>query len=140
MVRYAYLFYQATTLTMAAAAFSLGPALANDVVIEYSSSEGVKIYSAATGSLVEDPLFDCEAGRLSHFLGKIGIRAQANGWNHSIFAIPTKDLAQPLGEAYSFLSQYSIVSFAQTQKLMPRHMCPPIHVPPRTASNSDSPL
>jgi hypothetical protein len=97
-----------------APAFSLGPALANDGIIDYSTSEGIKIYSAATSSLVEDPLFDCEAGGLSHFLGKIGIRAHANGWDRSIFAIP-RDLADPLGEAYSFLSQYGIVSLAQTQ-------------------------
>jgi hypothetical protein len=43
-------------------AFALGPALANNGIIDYSTSEGINIYSAATSStLVEDPLFDCEA-------------------------------------------------------------------------------
>jgi hypothetical protein len=63
---------------MAANAFSLAPALANGGVIDYSTSEGIKIYSAATSSLVEDPLFDCDSEGLSHFLGKVGIRAQTN--------------------------------------------------------------
>ena len=98
----------------AAVNFSLEPALANDGVLDYSTSEGIKIYSAATSSLVEEPLFDCEPCGLSHFLGKVGIRSSVNGWNSSIFSIPM-DLTQPLGDAHDFLTQYGIVTLAQAQ-------------------------
>ncbi len=88
---------------MAANAFSLAPALANGGVIDYSTSEGIKIYSATTSSLVEDPLFDCDSEGLSHFLGKVGIRAQADGWNGSVFAVPV-GIADPLGDTHDFLT------------------------------------
>jgi hypothetical protein len=98
----------------AAIPFALGPALANNGVIDCSASEGVKIHTAATSPLVEDPLFDCEANNLSHLLGKIGIRSHANGWGASIFAIPM-DPAPSLGDACSFLDQHGAVTLAQVR-------------------------
>ncbi len=46
---------------MAKIYFALAPALANNGVINYSTSEGIKIISAAASVLVDDPLFGCEA-------------------------------------------------------------------------------
>jgi hypothetical protein len=100
---------------MAANAFSLAPALANGGVIDYSTSEGIKIYGAATSSLVEDPLFDCDSEGLSHFLGKVGIRAQTNGWNGSIFAVPV-DIADPLGDTHDFLTNYGVMSLSHIRE------------------------
>jgi hypothetical protein len=96
-------------------AFALAPALANGGVINYSNSEGIKIFNSATASLVDDLLFDCESSGLSHFLGKVNLHSQSNGWGTSIFAIP--EMAdEPLGNAYDFLSQYyGVVSLAQVQ-------------------------
>ncbi len=99
---------------MAKVPFALAPALANNGVINYSTSEGIKIFSSATTALVDDPLFDCEANGLSHFLGKLSIRSQSNGWNVSVFSIP-ENLEVPLGAAYDFLSQYGVVSLAHVQ-------------------------
>lgn len=45
------------------------PAPANGGFVDYSTTEGIKLYSAATSLLVDDPLFNCEANGLSHFLG-----------------------------------------------------------------------
>ena len=88
-------------------AFALGPALANGGVIHYLSSEGIKIYQAATSALVDDSLFDFESLGLSHSKGNISIRAEADAWNNSIFTVPV-DLAQPMGDDYAFIAQYGL--------------------------------
>jgi hypothetical protein len=96
---------------MAANAFSLAPALANGGVIDCSTSEGTKICGAATSLLVEDPLFDCDSEGVSHFLGKVGIRAQTNGWNGSIFAV-----ADPLGDTHDFLTNHGVMRLSHVRE------------------------
>ena len=112
-------------------AFALAPALANGGVIDYSTSEGIKIYQASVTALVADPLFDCESHGLSHFLGKVAIRSQTNGWNASVFSIP-RDLALPLGESYDFLTQYGVVGLSHIRG----HALTYVNTPSRAAQDS----
>ncbi len=100
---------------MAAAAaappFALTPALTNNAVIDYTTSEGIKIYKAATYSLYgkEEEAFDCLPDGLHDFLSLLKVRADNNGWNNSILAIPD-DIQNPLGDAKDFLTSYGDIT------------------------------
>ncbi len=101
---------------MAAAApavppFALAPALTNNAVIDYTTSEGVKIYKAATVSLYskDEEAFDCLPAGLHDFLNLLKVRAELNGWDNSILAIPD-DIANPLGDTKNLLTSYGDIS------------------------------
>jgi hypothetical protein len=53
------------------AQFALNPAQALDGVIDYTTSEGRKLYNSATLKLDEE-LFDCNADGLYQFLQSLG--------------------------------------------------------------------
>jgi hypothetical protein len=89
------------------AAFALNPAQAIEGVIDYSTTEGRKLYNSATSRLDEE-LFDCNADGLYQFLQSLGHRASEYGWdniNEGIISIPENQVdANP--EEYSILTEY----------------------------------
>jgi hypothetical protein len=94
----------ATTLAAAAAgptAFALSPALASSTLLNYRSSEGIKIYGKATAPL--DVLFNGDSGALRLFLNKVQQRALQFGWN----AILTVNQG---GATYNILDNYGQVT------------------------------
>ena len=64
-------------------------------------------------------------------MGKISIRAEANGWNDSIFLVPV-DLAQPMGDDYDFLDQYGTVTLRHIRA----HAETYVNTPTRAAQDS----
>ena len=77
----------------APANFSLVPGDVNGI-IDYSTRQGLAIYSQATRSLFEDPadLFNVESAGLQTFLALLRLRGTTCGWD---FDVPI-DLQQPL--------------------------------------------
>jgi hypothetical protein len=68
------------------AAFALTPASAITGVIDFTTSEGRKLYNSATYKLDEDP-YDCQPDGLYQFLATLHTRAQEYGWNDPIGGI-----------------------------------------------------
>ena len=60
--------------------FALSPAMAYNGIIDYSTTQGRKMYSAATAKLSED-LYDCNAEDLYTFLKALKERAREYGWD-----------------------------------------------------------
>ena len=86
--------------------FALSPALVNNQAIDYSTSEGIKLYKAATSPLIdEDNRFNVEATTLRAMLNLLRDRSFENGWENSILAIPN-DIADPLGESTNLVDNY----------------------------------
>jgi hypothetical protein len=86
--------------------FALSPALASTTMLNYRSSEGIKIYGKATAPL--DVLFDGDSGALRLFLSKVQQRAIQFGWT----AILTVNQA---GQNHNILSSYGQVTTATIQ-------------------------
>jgi hypothetical protein len=59
----------AAAVTAGQGTFALSPALASNTLLNYRSSEGIKIYGKATLPL--DSLFDRDSGALRLFLSKV---------------------------------------------------------------------
>ena len=99
--------------------FALTPALVHHGILDYSTSEGNKIYKAATRALDKENQYNCEADGLRNFLGLVTDRAFANGWDTGILAIPD-DVALPLGTSKNLVQHYGEIKldhlrdFAQT--------------------------
>jgi hypothetical protein len=68
----------AAAVTAGQVTFALSPALASNTLLNYRSSEGIKIYGKATSPL--DSLFDGDSGALRLFLSKVQQRATQFGW------------------------------------------------------------
>jgi hypothetical protein len=62
-----------------AAIFAFTPAVAVQGVIDYSTTEGQKLYSSATHKLDEE-LYDCKRDGLYQFLQSLNNQAQARVW------------------------------------------------------------
>ena len=60
--------------------FALSPAMAHNGIIDYSTTQGRKMYSAATAKLSED-LYDCNAEDLYTFLKALKERAREYSWD-----------------------------------------------------------
>ena len=70
--------------------FSLTPARAVEVVINFTTNQGRKIYTSATEKLSEE-LFDCESSELFQFKQTLKDRAAEFGWSDKglgIMSIP----------------------------------------------------
>ena len=89
--------------------FALTPALVNQGVVDYSSSEGMKVFKAATSELNHENPFNCAADELRSFLGLIADRARDNGWDQGILTVPD-DNANPLGPAKNLLQHYGEIT------------------------------
>ena len=95
-------------------AFSLTPALANSGgVIDYSTSEGIKLYAAATRSLYpkESVPFNCTAAALKDFIGLITDRSYSQGWSTILeIGLDPTDLIN--GDTINLLENYGNVTMA----------------------------
>ena len=60
-------------------AFALTPAMTHDGIVDYSTTQGRKLYDNATAKL-DDELFDCNAEDLCAFLKPLKDRAREHGW------------------------------------------------------------
>jgi hypothetical protein len=65
---------------MAHVQFTLAPGRANnDAVLDYTSTEGIKLYNKATTPL--ETKYDLDAGRLYYFLQNVENRASNQNWS-----------------------------------------------------------
>ena len=98
----------------AAAVFALTPAVAIQGVIDYSTSEGRKIYTTATYKLDEE-LYDCTPEDLHQFLQSVQLRAKEFGWDDEvtgILQIPDDPL-NIMAETQDFILNYGQVSLEE---------------------------
>jgi hypothetical protein len=91
----------AAAVTAGQVTFALSPALASNTMLNYRSSEGIKIYGKATSPL--DTLFDGDSGALRLFLSKVQQRATQFGWT-SILHINQG------GQAMGFIENYGQIT------------------------------
>jgi hypothetical protein len=91
----------AATTRGGAVAFALSPALASNLLLDYRTSEGIKIYGKATAPL--DMLFDGDSGGLRLFLSKVQQRATQFGWT-GILQINQG------AQTYSFIDDYGVLT------------------------------
>jgi hypothetical protein len=75
------------------ALFALSPALANQGIIDYTTSMGAKIRKAATDPL--ETLFDGKAANLQMFLKQVQDRARDSGWERILLTISDQDDLHP---------------------------------------------
>ena len=94
-------------------AFARTPALANSGVLDYSSSEGMKIFAAAIAALPTK--FTGEAKDLHLFLKDFKERASMNGWGTITTVTVPEEAGPPIVPAHSYdlVSQYGIITLAQ---------------------------
>lgn len=86
--------------------FARTPALANVGVINYATSEGMKIYNAAVTGLFNK--YNGKANEMHIFLKNVKERSQTFGWNN-ILQVP-KD-----GGTLNLIDQYGIISLTDVQ-------------------------
>lgn len=99
----------------AKAAFALVPARASTAAIDYSTSEGIKLFNTATASLYKsgDDRFDCEADGLPDFLQLVEDRSSMLGYD-AIFSIP-EDVEDPKSRTRNFLKNHGALKLTQVQ-------------------------
>jgi hypothetical protein len=88
--------------------FALTPALVSNAPIDYSTTQGLKLWQSATAKLADD-LYDGSADGLRDFLELMRNRATIAGWTNSVMAVPN-DIADPLGPSKSFLDHYGEIT------------------------------
>ena len=93
--------------------FALSPALAStNTLLNYKTSEGIKIYNKATAPM--DTLFSGDSGNLRLFLAKVQQKSNQYGW-HRILTIAQN------GQPYNLVTSYGLVELgsvrAQAQTL-----------------------
>jgi hypothetical protein len=81
--------------------FVLSPALASNLLLDYRTGEGIKIYGKATAPL--NVLFDGDSGGLHLFLSKVHQRATQFGWT-AILQI------NQAAQVYNFIENYGQVT------------------------------
>ena len=97
-----------------AAVFALTPAVAIQGVIDYSTSEGRKIYSTATAKLDEE-LYDCTPKELHQFLQPVQLWAKNFRWDGQvggILQIPM-DPMDPMTDTKDFMRNYGQISLEE---------------------------
>ena len=92
---------EATAAASGEVTFALSPARASNTLLNYRTSEGIKIYGKATSPL--DTLFNGESGSLRLFLGKVQQRAIQFGWTSVL-------LVNHNGQVLNFIENYGQVS------------------------------
>ena len=118
---------------MAAPPFALTPALVDPGVIDYSTSDGKKLYAKATQSLYggTDEYYDGKGEKLSSFLFKLKTRAQEYGWMEGgVFEIEVGDAAAPI--QINMLTNYGTVTLEQVRA----HALTYVNVANRAAQDS----
>ena len=106
----------AGALNAAAAAaqvnFALAPGRANNAVLDYTTSEGIKLYGKAVAPL--DPKYDLQSGGLFTFLQKVRNRAIEQDWE-AILRISVPPAALIAGQAaptYNLVTEYGRMTMA----------------------------
>lgn len=95
--------------------FALVPAQANRDIIDYRTSEGMKLFQSATQGLYKESSdrFDCDPEELLGFLTLVEAHSKMLGY-HSIFQIPVSGLGRrPLRR--DFLQYYGVISLEQVR-------------------------
>jgi hypothetical protein len=69
------------------AAFALTPASAIPGVIDFTASEGQKLYGSTTYKSADEDPYDCQPDELYQFLTTLHMKAQEFGWNDQICGI-----------------------------------------------------
>ena len=95
----------------AQAPFALAPGLVDNNPIDYSTSEGAKLFKAATAALKDE--FDCSTSNLKTFLSSIGDRSGQHGWD-DILEIP-EDLNVPNPVTHELLTEYGRITLDQVR-------------------------
>ena len=102
----------------AVAAFSIGPGVATNTVIDFASSTGIKLFATATQSLYGDKAnrFDVNPDGIHSFLGLVEEHSQYHGLNGGtgILDIPV-DAANNLGATVSLITSYGMVTLTQVR-------------------------
>ena len=115
--------------------FALTPALVDPGVINYSTSDGKKLYAKATRSLFGGPedYYDGKGDRLSAFLFKLKTRAQEYGWmEDGIFEIEIPGEGAAAATVVNMLDNYGTVSLEQVRA----HASTYVNVQNRAAQDS----
>jgi hypothetical protein len=91
---------------MAQVQFALAPGRVNNEVLDYSSSEGIKLYNKATAPL--ETKYDLDTGHLYSFLQKVRNRAMNQNWTVicTIPVPPSTAIAGQVTPKYDLLTQY----------------------------------
>lgn len=90
--------------------FALAPGRAVGAIIDYSTSEGIKLYRSATYQLVpEDEHFNVEPSTRRALIKAFADRSFEHGWNASTLSVPD-DLEDELGAQKNLLTQYGEIS------------------------------
>jgi hypothetical protein len=94
--------------------FSMAPVFAtNGDVLDFTKVENIKFYNRAIGALEQTAKFDLSPGKLKGFLHAIENRARSTAWT-TILEVPM-DIAYPLANRYSLITQYGQISWGQVQ-------------------------
>jgi hypothetical protein len=101
--------------------FPWTPGQASNVVIDYNSSEGIKLYKLATDPLYskDEDHFDCSSSGLKDFLELMEIRVFKYTWDNSVLGIPEDSTVanspvQMLLELHGSISMESIHAHVAT--------------------------
>ena len=87
------------------APFALAPALVNNAIIDYSTSEGAKLYRAAITKLSSEAQFGCDPANLKVFLALLKARMQTSGWT-TILEIPEDAATDPNVKLVNLVDHY----------------------------------
>ena len=90
--------------------FSLGPALAENGVLDYTEDGAKKLYYKATAPLAFDSTYDLYAENLTTFLQNLDIQAAEYGWE-GILNIPVN--ADDRDDLYMLTTNYGQITMAQ---------------------------
>ena len=102
-----------------AAPFALAPALVNAGVIDYSTSEGKKLYNGATKSLADDneSLYDGTSEQLSSFLHRLKVRATEYGWiDGGVLDIDISPPGAAVPVLVNLIDKYGDLTLAQVEQ------------------------
>ena len=92
-------------------AFALTPAKAIVGVVDYTTSEGRKIFDKGVRRLDEDGTFDCTPGKLNGFLKLVSKRAMDQGWDeeaNGVIMIP-EDSTDPNSVRHHLCKEYGSI-------------------------------
>jgi hypothetical protein len=82
--------------------FALSPALASNNLIDYSTSEGIKLYGKAVAPL--ETLYNGDSASLRLFLSKVQRRADQSGWTSIL------QISNQTGQVFDFIKNYGQVT------------------------------
>ena len=95
----------AENLVTASIPFALAPALVNNTIMDYSTSEGSKLYKAAITKLSSETQYGCDPTNLKVFLALLKARAQTTGWA-AILEIPADAGKDPNAHLLNIVDHY----------------------------------